>query len=75
MNLVKGQFFNDISELNLKENNIYLCETNCDVGEIKKEEFIKTELNQIVNQKMKKLFSKIKNNFFILKGIEDRKFL
>ena len=72
--LIKGQFFNDISEINLKENNLYLCETNCDLGQIKKEEFIKNELNILINNKMKKLFSQIKNNFFILREIENEKF-
>ena len=73
--LIKGQFFNDISEINLKENNLYLCETNCDLGEIKKEEFIKNDLNIEINNKMKKLFSEVKNNFFILREIENEKFL
>ena len=73
--LIKGQFFNDISEINLKENNIYLCETNCDLGQIKKDDFIKNELNMCINNKMKKLFSQVKNNFFILREIETHKFL
>ena len=73
--LDKGQFFNDVSELNLKETNLYLCKTNCDLGEIKKEEYIKSELNKEINDKMKRLFSDVKNNFFILRGIDDNKFL
>ena len=74
-NLIQGQFFNNISENNMKENNLYLCETNCDLGEIKREEFIKTELNKSINQKMRKLFSNVKNNFFVLRGIDDKIFL
>ena len=73
--LDKGQFFNDISEINLKETNLYLCKTNCDLGQIKKDEYIKSKLNKEINNKMKKLFSDVKNNFFALRGIDDEKFL
>ena len=73
--LFKGQFFNNISNYNLKENNLYICETNCDLGQIKRDEFIRTELNKSINKKMRKLFSKVKNNYFFLKGIDDQKFL
>ena len=73
--LDKGQFFNDISEINLKETNLYLCKTNCDLGQIKKDEYIKSKLNKEINNKMKRLFSDVKNNFFALRGIDDEKFL
>ena len=73
--LIKGQVFNNISENSLKEGSLYICETNSDLGQIKREEFIKTELNKLINNKMRKLFYDVKNNFFILKGIDDQKFL
>ena len=72
--LTKGQFFNNISENKLKETNLYICETNCDLGEIKQEEFIKNELNYSINQKMRKLFAKVKNNFLLLREIDDKIF-
>jgi len=73
--LIKGQFFNNISDINLKDDNLYMCETNSDLGEIKQEEYIKNELNKSINQKMRKLFSKEKNNFVLFKGIDDKLFL
>ena len=73
--LDKGQFFNDISELDIKETNLYLCKTNCDLGQIKKDEYIKSKLNKEIKNKMKRLFSEVKNNFFILRNIDDEKFL
>ena len=72
--LTKGQFFNNISDINLKDDNLYLCETNSDLGEIKQEEYIKNELNKSINQKKIKLFSEVKDNFVIFKGIDDKIF-
>ena len=75
MKLNKGQFFNDISELDIKETNLYLCKTNCDLGQIKKDDYIKSKLNIEIKNKMKRLFSQVKNSFFILRNIDDEKFL
>ena len=72
--LAKGQYFNYISDINLNENGIYICETNSDLGRITREEFIKNKLDKSINNKMRQLFSKVKNNFFSLKGIPDEKF-
>ena len=72
--LIKGQFFNFISEINLKDSNLYVCETNTDLGQIKREEFIKSELSMAIDLKMKRLFQEVKNHFFILRGIDDDKF-
>ena len=73
--LIKGQIFNNITTLRLKEDLLYLCETNCDLGQIRREEYVKEGLNNSVKEKMVKLFSKIKNKYFIFKDIKDETFL
>ena len=73
--LVKGQFFNNISDERIKEYNIYLCNTNCDIGQISREEYIETNLNTTVKFKMKNIFKEIKNNFYFLRGMDDERFI
>ena len=73
--LFKGQFFNNISGERIKEYNIYLCNTNCDIGQISREEYIEKTLNTTVQLKMKNIFKEIKNNFYFLRGMEDEKFI
>ena len=73
--LIKGQFFNNISAEKIKEYNIYLCNTNCDIGQISREEYIEKGLNSTVQLKMKNIFKEIKNNFYFLRGMDDVKFI
>ena len=73
--LIKGQFFNNISDEIINENYLYLCKTNCDIGQISRDEFIEAELNLSIKLKMKNLFKEIKNNFYFFRGINDDKFI
>ena len=73
--LTKGDFFNNITEENIKEYNLYLCKTNCDIGQISKEDFCNNELNILIKLKMKNIFRNIKNQFYFLPGMNDNKFI
>ena len=73
--LAKGGFFNNISEEKIKEYNLYICKTNCDIGQIERDEFCNAELNLCVQLKMKNIFREIKNKFYFLRGMEDDKFV
>lgn len=73
--LIKGQFFNNISDEIINENYLYLCKTNCDIGQISRDEFIEEELNLSIKLKMENLFKEIKNNFYFFRGINDDKFI
>ena len=73
--LVKGQFFNNISEEAIKEYNMYICRTNCDIGQITRQEFCEHELNLLIKLKMQNTFKEIKNEFYFLRGINDDKFI
>ena len=73
--LAKGQFFNNISEEAIKEYNMYICRTNCDIGQITRQEFCEHELNLLIKLKMQNTFKEIKNDFYFLRGINDDKFI
>ena len=73
--LAKGQFFNNISEEAIKEYNMYICRTNCDIGQITRQEFCEHELNLLIKLKMQNTFKEIKNEFYFLRGINDDKFI
>lgn len=73
--LMKGQFFSNISDEFIKENNIYICKSNCDIGQIDRNKFIENEIHLSIQLKMQRLFSKAKNDFYLFHGINDEKFL
>jgi rRNA maturation protein Rpf1 len=73
--LLLGQFFSNISDEPIKENNIYICKTNCDIGKISRNNFVKEELNVEVKLKMQRLFRDIKKNYYFFGGINDDKFI
>jgi len=73
--LTKGQFFNNISDESIKEYNLYICKTNCDIGQITRQEFCEHQLNLPIKLKMKNTLKEIKNDFYFLKGINDEKFI
>ena len=73
--LAKGEFFNNISEEKIKDFNLYICKTNCDIGQITRDEFCNAELNLCVQLKMKNIFREIKNKFYFLRGMDDEKFI
>ena len=72
--LIKGQFFNNISEEIIKEYNMYICKTNCDIGQITRKEFCEAKLNLSVKLKMENIFKDIKNEFYFFRGINSDKF-
>ena len=73
--LINGQFFNNISDESIKEYNLYICKTNCDIGQITRQEFCEHQLNLAIKLKMKNTLKEIKNDFYFLKGINDEKFI
>ena len=73
--LINGQFFNNISDESIKEYNLYICKTNCDIGQITRQEFCEHQLNLPIKLKMKNTLKEIKNDFYFLKGINDEKFI
>ena len=73
--LIKGQFFNNISEEIIKEYNMYICKTNCDIGQITRKEFCESKLNVSVQLKMENIFKEIKNEFYFFRGINTDKFI
>ena len=73
--LTKGNFFNNITDEVIKDNNLYICKTNCDIGQITRENFIEENLNLSVKLKMENLFKEIKNEFYFFRGINDEKFI
>ena len=73
--LMKGQFFSNISDESIKENNIYICKSNCDIGQIDRNKFIENEIYLSIQLKVQKLFAKTKNDFYLFHGIKDEKFL
>ena len=73
--LMKGQFFSNISDESIKENNIYICKSNCDIGQIDRNQFIENEIYLSIQLKVQKLFAKTKNDFYLFHGIKDDKFL
>jgi len=73
--LIKGQFFNNISEEIIKEYNMYICKSNCDIGQISRKEFCNNKLNIAVQLKMENVFKEIKNEFYFLRGINNDKFI
>ena len=73
--LTKGYFFNNLTDENIKDNNMYYCRTNCDMGQIGKDDFIEDNLNVSIQLKMENLFKEIKNDFFFFRGINDNKFI
>ena len=73
--LTKGQFFSNMSDECIKENNIYICRTNCDIGKLDRQKFIEHELNISIKMKMENLFKKVKNDFYFFEKIDDNKFI
>ena len=73
--LQKGEFFNNISGEKIKEYNLYICKTNCDIGQISRDEFCSAELNLYIGLKMENIFKEIKNHFYFLRGMDDNRFI
>lgn len=73
--LMKGQFFSNISDESIKENNIYICKSNCDIGQIDRNKFIENEIYLSIQLKVQKLFAKTKMIFIYFMELKMRNFL
>ena len=73
--LTKGMFIGDLSlDLN-KDNYLYICKENCDIGFIdKKDEYIKTDVPKILYENQANTLKMFKNKYYILQDINDNIF-
>ena len=75
MTLTKGMFIGDLTTDCNKDNYLYICSENTDIGFInKKDGYTKTDIPNIMNRNQVNTFKKLKNKFYILQEINNNIF-
>ena len=69
--LSKGDYIGDLSRNDNNEGCTYICDKNCDICYVNKNDSVKSKLYELMLQKYKRIFIDIKSKFYILKDTSD----
>ena len=70
--LSKGNYIGDLSKNENNEGCTYICDTKCDICYVNKSDSVKSKLYELILEKYKKIFKKVKNKYYIFKDTSDR---
>ena len=67
----KGNYIGDLSKNENNEGCTYICDTKCDICYVNKLDSDRSKLYNLILEKYKKIFKKIKNKFYIFKDTSE----
>ena len=69
--LSKGNYIGDLSPNDNNEGCSYICDKNCDICYVNKNDKFRTKLYDLMLQKYRRIFKEIKNKFYIFKDTSE----